>query len=161
MTISTEYFVLLWLMPVTLFIIMPLAVGTGWLTVAAARDIARGRIPFISDYLRGVYSADGGVQKRAEQRHYLADPVPVQLVNGSRSTSGFISNFSNSGLCIEGITETIAASGDYVKLMLGEAEKLFSLDVEPRWVLAGDRGHTSGMRVVGDSTAWQNYVIKG
>ena len=160
MTISTEYIVVLWLLPVTLFIILPLTVGTGWLAVAAARDIARGRIPFASDRMVQAHNADEGTQKRAEQRHYLSDPVPVQLVDGSRSASGFISNFSRSGLCIEGISEAIETSGEYLKLMVGEAEKLFSLDVEPRWILAGDGGHTSGMKVVGDSSDWQHYVIK-
>ncbi len=148
MTILTECFVLLWLLPVTLFIILPLTVGAGGLAYAAARGIVNGKIPFISDHQGSSYSTGDMVQKRGEQRHYLADPIAVTLVNGSRSSNGFISNFSNNGICIEGITEVIAASGEYLNLLVGEVGKLISLDAELRWVVAGEGGHTSWMRVV-------------
>lgn len=159
MTVFAEYIVFLWLLPATLFIILPLTAGAGCLAVSAVRDITRGRIPYMGDSFVSSHNGYGGEQKRGEQRHYLADPVPVTLVNGSRSTGGFIANFSMTGLCIEEITETVAEAGEYVRLLVEEAGKLRSIEAEPRWVLAGEGGgQTSGMRVVGGLTGWNQFV---
>lgn len=69
MLFSTEYVVFLWLLPVTLFIILPLFLSAVWLTAFCLKELAAGRIPFVSEYMSSHYSATKGLHQKKSQEN--------------------------------------------------------------------------------------------
>lgn len=79
MLFSTEYIVYLWMLPVTIFIILPLLISAVWLTAFCIKELSAGRIPFVSQYLNSHYSAKDGLHPHPTHRNFPNDTLQAEL----------------------------------------------------------------------------------
>jgi len=157
METTTNYIVVLWLLPVTIFIIIPLMICFSWLMYQAAKEILAGRIPFVSEYLSSYYTWGVGLQKRREERHYLEQPIEVELYSHNGTFRGVLTNISSKGFCVEKISDFI--SDQYVQFTVN-LEKIingFVIQGSPKWVLQREESHTIGFHLIDKTPDWEDY----
>lgn len=62
MLFPTEYFIFLWLLPVTVFIILPLTASVVWSVIFSLKEFTAGRLPFGRKPADGRYNQDNALQ---------------------------------------------------------------------------------------------------
>lgn len=157
--LASEYVVVLWLIPVTLSIIIPLAVCFAWLAVKFGRDLAVGRIPFIDYSTRPDYVIAEGGQRRKEPRVSVQKQLVAEITDGVTSFSGLVANISRMGMCIMGIPESIPVSAELVSVVIRNGPDELYIVGRPRW----QNPHQSNARMMGleitrSSEDWNEYV---
>lgn len=156
METTANYIVVLWLLPVTIFIVLPILIGFSWLVFRGVKDLLRGRIPFVSDYLENYYTP-AGLHKRQEVRHYLDQPVEVELTSHNGTFRGVLTNISSKGFCIEKITDFISDQYVHFTVNLGKIFDGFVVQGAPKWVLQGEKSHSVGFHLINHTPEWEKY----
>ena len=82
MLFSTEYIVYLWLVPVTLFIILPLFMSVVWLIGFCLKEFVVGRIPFLSEYRNSHFSAKDGLHQNKTAEKSKQDSLEAEIEGG-------------------------------------------------------------------------------
>jgi hypothetical protein len=160
MLISTEYFVFLWLLPVTLFIIMPLAVGLVWLTASLVRQLTSNRVPHVTAHAKSLsFGSAGRSQRRGEDRQVPGKEIMVHVSDGANSSRGQIANVSQHGICVQGVSSLLSFTCAEVTVVLSEAAGKLRLQGKTCWTRMSDRGPvTLGMVIVEPSDEWRNFI---
>lgn len=157
--ISSEYFVLLWLIPVTLCIIIPLAICFGWLTARLGRDLAAGRIPFNEYFSRRHFVMAESQQRRKEQRVSVQKQLMAEITDGVTTISGMVANISRMGMCIMGIPASMTESGGPLTVVIRNSPVEMQIVGVPRWRNPRQPGGTAiGMAITSSPADWDEYV---
>jgi hypothetical protein len=160
MLISTEYFVFLWLMPVTLFIIMPLAVGLFWLTASVVRQLASSRELHSTDYLQSKGDSSFRSQRRAEERQVPGEEITVHVYDGANSSRGKITNVSLHGICVQGVSSLLSSTYADVTVVIDEAAGKLRLQGKTCWTRMSDKGPlTLGLVLAAPPEEWRELVL--
>ncbi len=158
--ISSEYFVILWLIPVTLFIIIPLSICFCWLAVRCLKDLTGGKIPFIDFFSNQYFDANAGVQKRKEPRASIDKGLTANINDGINSFNGIVANISSMGLCIKEIPENITIASEKVSIVIRNGEEEMQVVGRLCWqYLQESRGRILGLEVTQSTDNWGEYVM--
>ena len=153
----TDNIVLIWLIPVTLFIIIPLLISFAWVILHITRELANGRIPFVPEYLRSYYTRENGLQKRQENRIALEKPIDIALLSEHGQSEGILTNISSKGFCVEELADFISEQYTHFTLKLGESMEEFVIQAAPKWFRLQDGRHSAGFALVKGTADWEKY----
>lgn len=158
-SLSSEYFVLLWLIPVTLCIIIPLAICLVWLAVRFGRDLAAGRIPFAGYVTLRNYLIEKGLRRRKEQRVSVRKQLVAEISDGVTTFSGLLVNISRMGMCIMRIPPSMIVSDGPVTVVIRNSPAGMQIVGRPRWQnMQQPGGKAMGMEITGPPEGWDEYV---
>ncbi len=160
MLISTEYFVFLWLLPVTLFIIMPLTVGLFWLTASIVKMLAFSRVTHAEKAMKSQYIKAPMLQRRGEERQVPEKELVVHVYDGASSSRGQIANVSLHGVCVQGVSSLISSARAEMTVVLSEAAGKLRLQGKTCWTSMGESGPvTLGLAIAEPTDEWRNFVM--
>lgn len=151
------FIVALWLLPVTVFIVVPLVICGGWLLFQASSDLLRGDIPF-GAYFATRYYQDGRIQRRKEERETLGERFTAVISDGRRSVPALVANVSRNGLCLHGIPAPVPEAGSLVTVLLSQGGREIELAARPRWQTELQQGLMAGLSIDNPSHRWQEFV---
>lgn len=159
METTTNYIVILWLLPVTIFIIIPLSFGFIWLIIHAVNDLLHGKIPLVTDFLKRYSKREQGFQRRREERSYLGSRIEVELSHEERKIKGVLTNISPKGFCVEQLTDHIHDMYDDFSLILIKNKSALRIKGVPRWLVQDNQNHSVGFRVIEKTPGWEKYCM--
>lgn len=157
--ISSTLIVALWFLPVTLFILIPLAICFCWLAYQAVRDLAAGDIPFAA-YFSTRHYVEGKVQRRREPRVPLNERLVAVVSDGRTSFTAMVTNVSRMGMCLSDLTGSMPISRQMFSVLITAGAQQLELVAEPRW--QADREQNSsvvGMQITDSPTLWNDFVF--
>lgn len=155
---SSMFFVALWLLPLTIFLLLPLAICFGWLGYRCIRDVAAGEIPFI-EYFSRRYYVQTEVQRRREARRAIGDQLSAIITAGNSTFQGVVADVSTMGLGLAAIPDAIPATEPLVSVLIEQGKEQVQLVARPCWQL-GDSGsgRRAGLEIADCSPSWSEFV---
>lgn len=155
----TEYFIYLWLLPVIIFIIFPLILSFLWLLKYCLKETAAGRIPFVKTFLESYFTAEHGLQQRQEKRLPPQEKIEVEVADGAIYSKGVVTNFSQHGLCISGLSTLALASCSKLLVTVNDKASQFQFEAKPCWSRRNKlSAGTIGLFIQQPSPAWISYI---
>lgn len=156
----SEYIVILWFIPVTLFIVIPLSICFCWLAIRCVMDLADGEIPFIEYFSRRYYIKTEGVQKRREPRASIEKRLLADISDGINSFTGLVENISRMGLCIRDVPENISIANEFLSVVIRTGADEMQVVGRPCWqYLQQPKGRKIGLEITSSSSNWNDYVL--
>lgn len=142
----------LWFFPFTVWILIPLALGTIGLSFKLVNQVL-----FINNAQPQALQSSN----RRQNSRFDTAPLTVQVSDGRRSAQATISNISHCGLCLKNLPEKILKTAEKLTVTLTEqGAELRTLRVQPIWVHAGDTGLVIGSAVQQPTAQWREFVRK-
>lgn len=84
--------------------------------------------------------------------------MTVDISDGYGFYSGFISDLSQSGLCLQQISIVFDDEMKYFHIVVSKKEANFRLQVRPRWNSCNGQTKDIGVRIVSPPSDWKQYV---
>lgn len=157
--ISSEYFVLLWLIPVTLCILLPLAICFGWLAARFGRDLAARRFPFAEYFSRQHFVMAESPRRRKEQRVSVQKQLVAEITDSVSTFTGLVANISRMGIGITGIEASMTESDRPLTVVIRNSPDQMQIIGRPRWRNSlQPGGKAMGMEITGPPAGWNEYV---
>lgn len=151
MTGVSDYFAYLWLVPVSLFIIVPLCIGLGNLVLCLARV---GRSTVVESPVKE--------EKREHQRFTPegGNTVEVKMVGNSCTSicTGLLCDISKVGISLKELPLMFLDKVEQLTVIVRGYEEEHTLLVRPRWSLATDSGNQLGAQIEGASPGWNQFI---
>lgn len=92
---------------------------------------------------------------RIENSNMLAD-----ISDGKRFFSGYVSNLSRSGLCIEDIPQRMDHKARKVSVVLSGKEGTFKMVTCPRWSWQRGSSKSLGLEILNAPVGWAEFVMQ-
>lgn len=131
----------LWLVPVFLFIILPL-------TILLAHSIGR----FSTKMVRILHLSEQRTDKRIYTDALLAD-----LTNG-KNIPGTTCNISSTGICIQNLPSSFKLNVNKLMVKLMARDKTFTLTIIPKWESLQDEVKSIGAIISNPPDDWLEFV---
>lgn len=142
----------LWFLPLTVWILIPTALGAIGLSCKLISQVL-----FIDNAQPQTLQS----HNRRQDSRFNTAPLTVQVSDGRRSAQATISNISHCGLCLKNLPEKILKTAEKLTVTLTEqGAGLRTLRVQPIWVQADDTGLVIGSTVHQPTAPWQEFVRK-
>ena len=98
-------------------------------------------------------------EKRRYPRKQLAN-MTVDISDGYGFYSGFISDISQSGLCLKHISVALDEDLKSFSAVVSKEDKNFRMIVRPRWKTYNGYTKDIGVRIESPSAEWRQFVEK-
>ena len=155
---TSSWIVSLWLVPVTLFIFIPLAICFCWLAIRCIKDLVALKIPFYDYFANRFYLAAEGVQRRCERRMALSERCTAVLSDGKNTFVSLVANISQMGLCVMELPSTVPVAAGKLSVMIQVGSEVMTISADPRWLVAQEMGRVLGLRITDDNPTWNTFV---
>lgn len=146
----SEYFAYLWLVPVSLFIFVPLCIGLGNLVLS----LARSGCPTEKN--------PANEEKREYQRFIPEEgnTVEVKMVGNSCTSicTGILCDISKVGISLKELPLMFLDKVEQLTVIVRGYEEDHTLLVRPRWSLATASGNQIGAQIEGASSGWHQFL---
>ena len=150
MTGVSEYFAYLWLIPVSIFIFVPLCIGLGNLAFSIMR------------LGRTVEESPVQEEKREHQRFIpeKGNTVEVKMVGNSCTSicTGLLCDISKVGISLKEIPLMFLDKVEQLTVVVRGDEEEYTLLVHPRWSLATASGNQIGAEIEQASSGWNQFL---
>ena len=140
----------LWLLPVVVFFIIPLAI----LVVAVSMELAS---LMLAPSSIGKKVRTGKREKRIDRRIH-ADDLQVSVSDGIDMFSGLVCDISKLGICIMGIPEKMFSKAERLAVVVDGGSETFSLHVTPKWERDCQSGRQIGALIEYAPDGWGDFV---
>lgn len=143
------YFVVAWLLPVALQLVLPLMLLVGWSAYGVSKIV-----------LQKSLSEDKRRTARERRRH---SRLPVEklgemMVRQGDELLGKVRDISIAGIAIDARAPAKIAKVEEVSLSCTERKDAFSLEVQPRWQKNRRSGVIFGAAIVNHPVGWDDFV---
>ncbi len=140
----------LWFLPLTVWILIPTALGAIGLSCKLISQVL-----FIDTAQPQMLH---NRNRRQDERFKIA-PLMVQVSDGHRSAQGTINNISRCGLCLKNLPEIISRTAERLTVTLTQqGAELRTLHVQPVWTQADDTGLAIGSILHQPPARWREFV---
>ena len=140
----------LWILPVLIFMAVPLVI----LVVAVSMKLASLMLAPLSN---GKEVRMGNREKRADRRIH-ADDLLVSVSDGVDMFTGMVCDISKLGICIMGIPEKMFRKAERLAVVVEGGPETFSLHVTPRWQKEYQSGRQIGAFIEYAPDGWGDFV---
>lgn len=158
MVIISEYIVVLWMLPVTVFLILPLCIFIMNLLFTSSRHMAL--------KLRDVSSNRHAGQPAAEARDSRKDQriavkgLRADISDGITTYNGLVANISKLGICLKDVPEKLSTSRSLLSIIIHSSSGNFKIVARPRWnQLQANSGKTIGVEIASSPDNWGDFVL--
>jgi len=146
-----EIIVYLWFLPVTIWVLIPLALRAAGLSLQLAN-----RLLFISG--ENTVEISENRNKRRDPRLNIS-PIAVKVTDGDHFHTATIKNISRIGICLKNLPEKLFNKADRLTVIIKEKEKNHhTLRVQPVWATTGASGQKIGARIETASSEWLHFI---
>lgn len=156
---GSSYIVSLWFVPVTLFILIPLALCFCWLAIRCIRDLADLKVPFYDYFSTRYYLAAEGVQRRREKRRAMTKECTAIISDGRNTCSGRLANISFMGLCVHSVPAAAPAMGNQLSVAIQNGGEIMTLTAMPCWLHENKMGRMLGLEISEEHPLWSSFVV--
>lgn len=140
----------LWIIPVIVFVIIPLVLLCAFLCVQVVSYLI---VPSVRHGLtRAIRS-----EKRAHRRIHAND-LRVDVSDGVNVFNGLVCDISKLGICIMGIPEKLLERVDRLAVVVDSQGETYSLHVMPKWQKSMSSGRQIGALIEYAPDGWYEFV---
>jgi|GEM_PF-5031304 hypothetical protein len=143
------YFVVAWLLPVTLQVVVPLMMLVGWSAYGVSKVITQKS----SSKEKGK-----SLQERRRHSRLSVEKLGEMVVRQGDVVLGKVRDFSAAGIGIDAIAPAKFAKVEKVSLSCNERESVFSLELQPRWRKNRKSGVIFGAAIANHPVGWDDFV---
>ena len=140
----------LWILPVVLFVAVPLAV----LVVSISMQLASLMLTPASVRKKRLISKK---EKRIDRRVH-ADDLQVSVSDGIDMFTGLVCDISKLGICIMGIPEKMFGKSERLAVVVDGGSETFSLHITPKWEKKCQSGRQIGAFIEYAPDGWGDFV---
>ncbi len=137
----------LWLIPVFLLLLIPLAITM----VGISRHLAR-RFLSIKEIL--------GKEKRKHPRFDSCEGTYAVITVGNKTCTGFVCNVSKVGISLKGLPDMFSDKIDKLKVVIRDYGMDHKLLIEPKWMTVTESGNHMGAKIDTVSSGWNRFLIQ-
>lgn len=158
MAILTEYIVLIWLLPATLFLLLPLcALITQVIFTAAKNTASQLRKLWIRQRRNKATNQTSELRKVSRK---ATTELRAEISDGRSSYRGLVANISQEGVCIKDIPDTFSNSRKLLSIIVRTTTTHYRLVARPCWEKHEiDRGKTIGAEIAIAPDNWKDFVL--
>lgn len=150
MTGVSEYFAYLWLVPVSLFLFIPLGLGMGNLLLS---------------FTRMCCPAETSPEKEEKRRHQrfipeIGSSVEVKMVGNSCTSicSGLLNDISKVGISLKELPVMFLDRVEHLTVIVRGYGENHTLLIRPKWSLATASGNQIGAQIESASSGWNQFL---
>jgi hypothetical protein len=99
------------------------------------------------------------MEKRKHPRIKINN-LSIDVSDGSNVCRGTVGDISLFGIRINEIPEKLNVKAPIMKVVLSEKNKLFKMDVTPRWHIEEGDKTSMGVKILNTSWSWTDHIIK-
>ena len=137
----------LWLIPVFLLLLIPLAITM----VGISRHLAR-RFLSIKEIL--------GKEKRKHPRFDSCEDTYAEITVGDTICTGLVCNISKVGISLKGLPDKFTDKMDRLTVVIRDYGKDHNLSVKPKWVTVTESGNHIGAEIDTVSPGWNKFLMQ-
>ena len=139
-----EIIIYLWFLPVTIWILIPLALGAVGLSMQLT--------------YRLLFFTQKDTDKRRSTRFDIT-PVRVKVTDGNHFHAATINNISTLGIGLKNLPKKIFDKADRLTVIINDKKQNHhTLYVQPVWTTRGSSGLKLGARVETASSKWSDFM---
>lgn len=143
------YFVVAWMLPVALQIVLPLMMLVGWSAYGISKVVTQKSL--------------AKEERRTAQERRRHSRLPVEklgemIVRQGDVIVGKVKDISVAGIAVDAMAPAKLAKVEQVSLSCTDSEDAFSLEVQPRWWKDRRSGVIFGAAIANHPVGWDDFV---
>lgn len=142
---NPDLIIYLWLIPIFLFLILPLILAFGKFLLNLTRRLAQD-------------SKTKTKEKRLYPRISSLDNTVAEIFMGDTTCTGLICNISKFGIKLKDIPEKFSDKFDKLTIVFRKYGVDHNLTIEPKWVSKTDSGQQMGAKIAAVPSGWGDFI---
>jgi len=145
MFFSPDYIVYVWMIPLFVFLFVPLAIALG------------GSVLYLSRHY--IFSGEALCdESRKHPRFVPQEEVTAEVSLGETIYTGLICDISKVGICLKNLPDILYNTMEQLTVTIRSYGEVYQLQVSPKWVLATVSGQQIGAEIDTSSQGWGQFI---